>query len=455
MARDAFISALQAAIGPEQVLVAGPGQDLARFTTDWTGRFIGTGSIVVRPGNHDEVVAVVDICRRFKRALVPQGGNTGLVGGSVPLNGEVLISLTRLRDISEVDQASRHITVGAGVTLAEVQDAAARVGLRYPVDFGARGSATVGGMIATNAGGIAVLRFGMTRQQIRGITAVLGDGSTVSHMTGLVKDNTGYDLTGLLCGSEGTLGIVTAAVLQLVPRAEQLTTVLLGCVDGATAVSIVADLTARSQEIEAAEIMLASGFDVVESAFGFVRPFHASAYVLLDIAADSKRCEALIGSVAVHTGVVATAIANDEAGRQKLWRFRDEHTAAIATLGPPVKLDVTVPLSHIATFIVEITDELRSIAAEARTFVFGHVADGNLHVNVSGAPQTAVTAIEELVLAAVSRRGGSISAEHGIGTMKKDYLHLCRSTAEVAAMRSIKRALDPDGIMNPNVLFAD
>lgn len=445
-----FPDALRAVVGADHVLEVQSSDDLRRYTTDWTGRFIGTGSLVVRPGSHDEVAEVVRLCRRHDRPIVPQGGNTGLVGGSVPLHGEVLVSLGRLRAIGPVDSKSRQITVGAGVTLAEVRAAAAAAGLRYPVDFGARGSATVGGMIATNAGGIGVFRFGSTRHHVRGITAVLGDGSTVSHMTGLLKDNTGYDLAGLLCGSEGTLGIVTSAILGLVPEAGRMTSVLFGCGDLDTAVSLLADVS--GPEMEAAEVMLADGVALVERTVGVTCPVDAPVLVLVDVNADELRTEELLARLSATDGVLGSAVATDDAGRRRLWRLRDEHTPAIATLGPPLKLDVALPLPRLADFVAEITT---AVEALGRLFVFGHLGDGNLHVNVSGLADAQIAEAEELVLRAVQSRGGSISAEHGIGTAKKKYLHLSRSAAEIGAMRSIKQALDPDGILNPHVLFPD
>lgn len=424
--------------------------ELRRYTTDWTGRFVGTEALVVRPGSHDEVVEVVRLCRRHGRPIVPQGGNTGLVGGSVPLHGEVLVSLARLRAIGPVDPVARHIRVDAGVTLAEVHEAAADAGLRYPVDFGARDSATVGGMIATNAGGIGVFRFGATRHHLRGITAVLGDGSTVSHMSGLLKDNTGYDLAGLLCGSEGTLGVVTSAILGLVPRAGHMTSVLLGCRDLDAAVSLVAGVS--GPEMEAAEVMLADGVALVERTVGITCPVDAPVLVLVDVNADERRTEEVLASLCGADGVVGSAVATDDAGRRRLWRLRDEHTPAIATLGPPLKLDVTLPLPRLADFLAGITSDVETFG---RLFVFGHLGDGNLHVNVSGVATERFADVEELVLRAVQARGGSISAEHGVGTAKKKYLHLSRSAAEISAMRSVKRALDPDGILNPHVLLPD
>lgn len=450
MRRSSFPDALRAAVGPDHVLESRSAVELRRYTTDWTGRFVGTEALVVRPGSHDEVVEVVRLCRRHGSPIVPQGGNTGLVGGSVPLHGEVLVSLARLRAIGPVDPVARHIRVDAGVTLAEVHEAAADAGLRYPVDFGARDSATVGGMIATNAGGIGVFRFGATRHHLRGITAVLGDGSTVSHMSGLLKDNTGYDLAGLLCGSEGTLGVVTSAILGLVPRAGHMTSVLLGCRDLDAAVSLVAGVS--GPEMEAAEVMLADGVALVERTVGITCPVDAPVLVLVDVNADERRTEEVLASLCGADGVVGSAVATDDAGRRRLWRLRDEHTPAIATLGPPLKLDVTLPLPRLADFLAGITSDVETFG---RLFVFGHLGDGNLHVNVSGVATERFADVEELVLQAVQARGGSISAEHGVGTAKKKYLHLSRSAAEISAMRSVKRALDPDGILNPHVLLPD
>lgn len=445
-----FSEAVRAVVGSAHVLDGRSAGDLCRFTTDWTGRFIGADSIVVRPANHDEVVEVVRICREHGHPIVPQGGNTGLVGGSVPMHGEVVVSLTRLRSIGPVDSVAHQITVAAGVTLAEVHEAAAEAGLRYPVDFGARDSATVGGMIATNAGGIGVFRFGSTRHHVRGMTAVLGDGSTVSHMTGLLKDNTGYDLAGLLCGSEGTLGIVTSAILGLFPRAGHMTSVLLGCRDLSAAVSLVAGIS--GPEMEAAEVMFGDGVVLVNRTFGTTCPLDAPVYVLVDLNSDERRTEELLALLSGAEGVLGSAVATDDVSRRRLWRLRDEHTPAISTLGPPLKLDVTVPLPRLADFVVEI---LASVEPFGRVFIFGHLGDGNLHVNVSGLDARKFEEVEEIVLRAVQVRGGSISAEHGIGIAKKKYLHLSRSAVEIMAMRNIKRALDPDGILNPHVLLPD
>jgi FAD/FMN-containing dehydrogenase len=262
-------------------------------------------------------------------------------------------------------------------------------------------------------------------------------------------------LVGLLCGSEGTLGIVTSALLQLVPAPQSITTILVGCRDVESAVALVTQLTQLSQGIEAAEMMLKSGVDLVEQAFGFQAPWPAAVYVLLDIDAEETHTDELLSAIATSSGVTETAIGSDSSSRQRLWRLRDEHTPAISTLGPPLKFDITIPISRIDHFIATVTELLVQRFAEVAVFIFGHIADGNLHVNISGVDEADVDKVVQLVLGLVSERQGSISAEHGIGTAKKAYLHLSRSATDIAAMRGIKGALDPDGIMNPNVLFVD
>jgi FAD/FMN-containing dehydrogenase len=278
-------------VGVDHVLTES--DDLTPYTVDWTGRYIGSGRIVVRPDSTAQVVDIVGVCREMSVPIVPQGGNTGLVGGSVPLQGEVVVSTRRMSTIGDVDRVARQVTVGAGVSLGTVQQSALEAGLRYPVDFGARDSATIGGTIATNAGGISVLRYGMTRRHIVGIEAVLGTGEVISHLGGLVKDNTGYDLVGLLCGSEGTLGIVTGARLQLVPLHRERTTALVGfdCVEHA--MDAVGRVCAMSDDIDALEIFLESGVRLVAESFGRSVPFVAPVYVLVEASADEDRSSQL------------------------------------------------------------------------------------------------------------------------------------------------------------------
>jgi FAD/FMN-containing dehydrogenase len=439
-------------VGQRHVLTQA--DERAAYEVDWTGRFRGTAPAVVRPGRADEIVAVLGVCREHGLSIVPQGGNTGLVGGSVPLAGEIVLSLRRLDAVGPVDTVARQVTAGAGASITAVQQAAARAGLRYAVDLAARESATIGGTVGTNAGGLNVIRYGGTRQQVVGISAVLGDGSHVEHMQGLIKDNTGYHLPSLLCGSEGTLGVVTAARLQLVTRHDQRVVALIGFGDVEAAVAAVASWRSVLDTLESAELFLDTGLQLVCDAFGLPPPFQRAwpAYVLVEAAAVDDPTEQLAAAVGSISKVGDVAVAADPARRDALWRYREDHTLAINTLGPPHKLDVTVPLDLLGQFVVDVPKIVAAVAPDARTWLFGHVADGNLHVNVTGvAPDD--EQVDDAVLTHVASLGGSISAEHGIGTAKRRWLHLNRTEAELGAMRAIKQALDPDNILNPNVLF--
>ncbi|MCU1387337.1 MAG: FAD-binding oxidoreductase [Ilumatobacteraceae bacterium] len=424
------------------------------YEIDWTARFQGSTPAVVRPATVAEVAAIVELCRLERVAIVPQGGNTGLVGGGVPLAGEIVVSLGRMTAIDDVDVAARQLTVQAGATLAAVRAAATAAGLTYPVDLGARDTATIGGNIATNAGGINLIRHGGTREQVVGIEAVLGNGQIVRRMSGLVKDNTGYHLPSLLCGSEGTLAIVTAARLRLTTRYDHRVTALLAFATVEAAVAAVARLRTAIDTLEAAELVLDAGVRLVCAAFDrrppFARPHPV--YVLVEAADVTDPTAALSGAVAALDGVEDAAVADDESRRTQLWRYREEHTLAIGTLGQPHKLDVTIPQHQLAAFMRDIPTRVSRYAPDASTWLFGHVGDGNIHVNVTGV-EPDDDGIDEVVLGHVAEIGGSISAEHGIGTAKKRWLHLNRSHAEIEAMRAIKRALDPDGILNPNVLL--
>ncbi len=431
----------------------------APYERDWTGRFVGTTPAVVRPADVDEVAGVIAVCRRHGVALVPQGGNTGLVGGSVPLDGEVVVSLRRLDGVGPVDPVARQLTAGAGATVAAVQTAADAAGLRYAVDFAARDTATIGGTVATNAGGVNLLRYGGTREQVVGVEAVLGTGARLRQLGGLVKDNTGYALSSLLCGSEGTLGLVTAARLRLVTRHDQRVVALVGFETVADAVSAVAAWRSALDCLEAAELFLDAGLTLVCDAFGLAPPFTRRwpVYVLVEVAAHTDPTDDLADAVAAAHRVGDVAVASDQAGRRALWRYREDHTLAINTLGatqgPPHKLDVTVPLGSLAAFVDGIAARVTAVDAGAATWLFGHLGDGNIHVNVTG-PAPDDERVDEAVLEHVAELGGSISAEHGIGTAKARWLHLTRSADERAAMAAVKRALDPDAILNPNAVLA-
>lgn len=426
----------------------------ASYGIDWTGRFRGTPAAVVRPADHAQVADVVALCRDAGVAIVPQGGNTGLVGGGVPLRGEVVLNLRRLSWIADVDALGGQLSAGAGTTVADVQAAAVAAGWDYGIDLGSRDSATIGGTIATNAGGLQVLRHGPTRSQLFGVQAVLGTGATVSHLGGLLKDNTGYDLGALLCGSEGTLGVVTAARVRLVPPNPERFVALLAFSSTTAAVEAASELRRSLPDLQSLEFFVEGGLELVCRVEGLSHPFPArhAAYLLAEVAGQHDpmpRTAEVLDSVA---GIADVAVATEPARRAQLWRYREDHTEAINTLGAPHKLDVTLPAPHLAEFIDQVPRIVSDADPEATTWLFGHAADGNVHVNITGVGPEDLS-VDDRVFVFAASLGGSISAEHGIGTAKRQWLHLNRSEEEITAFRSIKGALDPAGIMNPNVLL--
>jgi FAD/FMN-containing dehydrogenase len=444
----------------------------APFETDWTRRFSGPSCLVVRPGSTAEVSGVLAAYSAAGVGVVVQGGNTGLVGGAVPgrLGGPesagaagsggaagppVLLSSVRLTDVGSVDAAANQVTVGAGVTLARLQAVAASAGLVFPVDLAARDSATVGGMIATNAGGLHVLRYGSMRAQVIGLETVLADGTVVTRLSGLVKDNTGYDLSQLMVGSEGTLGVITAARLRLVPSDPERVVALLGAPDTATAVQYLDAMRRGAEGLQAAEIFYADGLEVVLRYGGLSAPLGGSwpVYLLVESAGLRDPSDSLFSVLAgLDLPEAATAVATDPAGMARLWAYRERHTEAISALGVPHKLDVTLPQARLAEFESAVREVVASVAPGSVLVLFGHVGDGNLHVNVVGPPPEDET-LDSAVLSLVASMDGSISAEHGIGRAKTAWLHLSRSPVELQVMKSVKAALDPDGRMNPGVLF--
>ena len=422
------------------------------YTTDWTRRFRGQARCVVRPGSTDEVAAVVRACARRDIPVVPQGGNTGLVGGGVPADEKsVLISLRRLRRLDPVDTLASQVTAGAGVTIAALRAHAAAAGLTYGVDLAARDSATVGGTIATNAGGIQTIRYGHTRAQLLGVEAVLADGSVISRLGGIQSDNTGYELAQLLAGSEGTLGIVTAARLRLHrPEPAQLT-LLAGLPSIETAAALQAEVRALVPGIRAAEYFEAAGLALVRAHTGLPAPLAASypAYLLVDIIGSEDFSERL----SALPLITDASVAMDGPAREALWAYRERHTESISAAGIPHKLDVAMPVSRLAGFRAALDSVVASAGGpDARPIVFGHIAAGNLHVNVLG-PDPSDDAVDDAVLALAAAHGGTISAEHGIGRAKAAALHMSRTPAEIAAMRAIKSGLDPAGLLNPGVLL--
>ena len=442
----------------------------AGYSMDWTRRFAGATPLVIRPGDTAETAAVMSALAAARVPVVPQGGNTGLVGGSVPLAGEAVLSMRRLNICEPVDELASQVTLGAGVTLADAQAHAAASGLSVGVDLAARDSATIGGMVATNAGGINVLRYGAMRAQVVGIEAVLADGTVVSHLAGLEKDNTGYDLGSLLAGSEGTLGIITRVRLRLHPTQPERATALLAFETAADAVSAAAALRRGVASLHALEAVFEGAMALVSRHLGVAPPVgrlggdsHRSppiedgggAWLIAEAAARTDPSDELGAAVEELADlVVDAAVALDPAARQRLWAFRENVTEAISAAGIPHKLDVTLPAARLAEFVDGVPDVVRATDPDAQPLLFGHLGDGNVHVNVLG-PGGAEPAdeVDDAVLRYVAELGGSISAEHGIGTAKLSQMHLNRSEAELAAFSAIKRALDPVGLLNPNVLL--
>jgi FAD/FMN-containing dehydrogenase len=437
----ALLAEFAAVVGDAHVLT---GAATAGYAVDWTGRFRGRAAAVLRPADTAEVAAVLSRCRDAGVPVVPQGGNTGLVGGGVPRHGEVVLSLARLDRLGPVDTDAAQVTAGAGVSLQRVADAGP--GLDLGVLIASRDSATVGGAVATNAGGLRVLRYGPMRAQVRGVEAVLADGTVVSHLAGLVKDNTGYDYPGLLTGSEGTLAVVTAARLQLVPRPAGPVTALIGLAGPGEVHDLARAAVRAVPGLLSAEYLTSTGLDVLAEHAGLVPPLRAPAFLLLE-AAGPGAAEDLAGVAGEHPVAVGTTAAD----RARLWAFRERHPEAAGFLGVPLKLDVSVPAAHWVTLATEVGEVVRAADPGARVISYGHVADGNLHVNVVPATD-ADGRHEDAVFAFVASLGGSISAEHGIGALKARWLPLIRSAPERALFARIRAAFDPDGILNPHVL---
>ncbi len=434
---------LAAIVGEPHVLT---GDATAGFAVDWTGRFQGHTPAVVRPRDTAEVAAVLALCTDAGVPVVPQGGNTGLVGGGVPLHGEVVLSLTRLNQMGPVDHEASQVTAGAGVTLQQVADA--DPGLDLGILIASRGSATVGGAVATNAGGLRVLRFGPMRAQLRGIEAVLADGTVVSHLAGLVKDNTGYDYPSLLAGSEGTLAVITQARLRLVPRLRDMVTALVG-LSGLEELHALAHRAVREVPgLVSAEFFTRTGLDILVAHAGLAPPLpgRAPAYLLLEASGPGA-----LDNLADVIGDREAAVGESAADRGRLWSYRERHPEAAGFLGVPIKLDVSVPAAQWVRLASEVPAVVAEVDPEAAVITFGHVADGNVHVNIVPA-QTADGRHENAVFSFVASLGGSISAEHGIGALKARWLPLARTDAERALFARIRSALDPSATLNPNVL---
>ncbi len=426
----------------------------ARYRRDWTGRFHGPPTPVVRPSSTEQVAATITYCRDREVGIVPQGGNTGLVGGSVPLASEVVLSLDRLAGVESVTAHAGVLTAAAGTTIGDVQRAAREHGWDYGVDLASRDTATVGGTIATNACGTRAVRYGDTRHQVVGVEVVTGEGVTLSNLGGTLRDNTGYHLPSIVTGSEGTLGVVTRARLRLAASYSLRTTALLRFGSVGDAVLAAESIRGLLPTVESVELFLADGLELVCAAFDLAPPFTETtgAYVLVE-AADLRdptvELSEVVGSLA---SVADVAVAEDDGARRRLWRYREEHTAAISTVGIPHKLDVAVPPGSLAELVERAPLLVSSIAPRARTWLFGHGGESALHINITGVDPDDDT-VDDAVLRLVGELHGTISAEHGIGRAKARWIELAHGPAELQLLGRIKAAFDPSGIMNPGVLL--
>jgi FAD/FMN-containing dehydrogenase len=441
---------------------------LAPFCTDWRGRYYGQPLCVVLPGDTETVAAVVSACAAAGVPVVPQGGNTGLCGGATPIGGEVLVSLRRLNRIRAVDADNNAITVEAGCTLHEVQQAAAAVNRLFPLSLAAEGSATIGGNLSTNAGGVQVLRYGNARELTLGLEVVLADGGIWHGLRALRKDNTGYDLKQLFIGAEGTLGLITAATLKLFPRPRSVATAWAAVRDPLAAVRLLGNLRdATGDAVTAFELVDRAALDMVLQHMPQARdplPGRHGWQVLIELSGAqhdlASVLEHALHQALEHELVIDATVATSETQRHALWALRENISEAQRIEGISIKHDIAVPVSHIPEFIQRADAALRAEFPDLRIVCFGHLGDGNLHYNLSktdaqsnGEFIAQTPMANRIVHDLVHALGGSISAEHGLGQLKRDEGLRYKSPTEMSIMRAVKDALDPQGLMNPGKLL--
>ncbi len=471
-AADRLVERLAAVVGPRG-LVTDPDR-LAPHCVDWRRLYQGHPLALVRPADVDQVAAVVRLCRAAGTAIVPQGGNTGMAGGAIPDESgrQVIVNLARMNRIREIDAAGHTMTVEAGAILSEIQDAADAAGFLFPLSLGSQGSCQIGGNLATNAGGNAVLRYGNARDLALGLEVVLADGRIWRRLSGLRKDNTGYDLKHLFIGSEGTLGLITAAVLKLFPRWAQTETALLAFDDiDAVLRFFIAARRRTGDTLVAFELIDRPCIDfVLTHIAGTSDPLDEAYpwYVLVQAASSDpaaglrEALDSLLADAMADGTLVDGVLAASEDQARRLWFLRESITESQRLQGASVKHDISVRISRIGDFIAEATRRVLEEEPGDRVVVFGHVGDGNLHFNVCQPPGTdpaaflaRCPAISRIVYETVADFAGSISAEHGIGRLKRADLARHLPAGDLELMLSLKRALDPEGLMNPGVLFDD
>jgi len=460
------LDAIRSAVGAKGVI---EGADAAPFLSEWRARWPGEAAMIVAPGSTQEVAAVVKICAGHNIAITPQGGNTGLVGGQVPNGDEILLSLKRMRRIRDIAPLNNTMTVDAGVTLYEAQAAASNADRLFPLSIGSEGSCQIGGAVSTNAGGVNVLRYGNMRDLVLGLEAVMPNGEIWNGLKRLRKDNTGYDLKQLLIGGEGTLGIVTGAVLKLFPQPKETVTAFAGVASAADAVALLAHAqNATGGAASSFELMSRLSIELVlkhipdtRDPLGEAHPW----YVLMEFSSGQRQglqatIEAMLAGALEQSFIRDAMIAQSEAQTAMVWRVRHSISEAINGEGLGARHDVSVATSDIPAFLEKAGAAVERLASGARVVAFGHIGDGNIHYDVigpDGAGKNAVDdkceRIEAAVYDVIGLFDGSISAEHGIGRHRRETLAMRKSAVELDMMRAIKHALDPQGIMNPGKLL--
>ena len=454
------LARLSEVLSPSAIIAEGP--DLEPYAIDWRRLFPGRPACVVRPSSTGQVMQIVQICREAGVPIIPQGGNTGLAGGAVPdaSGTQVVLSLNRMAAVRDVDAVGMTIEAEAGCILKVAQDAAAAAGRLLPISLAAEGSATIGGVIAANAGGVNVLRYGMTRNLVLGLEVVLPDGTLANGLRRLRKDNAGYDWKQLFIGSEGTLGIVTAAVLRLLPRPKHSVTALLSVADPDAALRLLKlaqdDL---GDQVSALELISATSMQLVAKHAGLKAPIAESDWFVLIEAASSlaglrEAAETMLGTAFEQEIALDGVIAESGAQAAQLWALREHVTESEAREGKSVKHDVSVPLTMVPRFLAEAGEALAAGAPGTRVNVFGHLGDGNIHYNVLAGANHDAAAVNRIVHDVVATCGGSISAEHGIGQYRVGELVRYRAPAEMELARKLKHALDPEGLLNPGKVLS-
>jgi FAD/FMN-containing dehydrogenase len=459
----AMLARFTAIVGGKYAITDAAAQEA--YLVEMRDLYHGRTPVVLRPGSVDEVVAILKLANETKTAVVPQGGNTGLVGGQIPFNGEVLLSLARLDKVREVDPVSNTMTVEAGVTLARAREAAADADRLYPQLLPSEGTCTIGGNLATNAGGTTALAHGVARSHALGLEVVLADGRVLHDLNKLKKDNTGYDLKNLFIGSEGTLGVITAATLRLVPRPRSVETAFLGVRSPQAAVDLLTLAEERTAGgVTSFELMARSGVAAVVAHDAASRDPLAGAhpwYVLMELSSQAREglravLEDILAQGHAKRLVIDATIADSVQQAKAFWRIREMFGEVQRHIGASIKHDISVPVAAVPAFIENADAAVSKFLPGCRPLSFGHVGDGNIHYNVTqpeGADREKFLArwdeVNAVVFAVVKRLGGSISAEHGVGVMKRDILPEYKDPVALDLMRALKRMLDPNGILNP------